>query len=252
MIHTLHRMAQGCCACHLIHAWSVRFTFDFESSIPFYFLIFSLIFNLLHFFLHFFHNLEGSSDTAYFAWKEMDSSDGSYLFTGYEPKNYDLKEIYVESYTESLTHPKFSEQGFLEDVEYDDSQREGLSDGQSLSSVSERTGRSVGERTGRLVGPIGQELNVANAQIRTLLDRQKGQILAECQAKLRNTNSRLIVTVEVYENRGKLFNLSKKNFIALKLKNFNDEINNFFMKGYCSKIRNYVKLIIKVSMKWKC
>ena len=185
MIHTLHRMAQGCCACHLIHAWSVRFTFDFESSIPFYFLIFSLIFNLLHFLLHFFHNLEGSSDTAYFAWKEMDSIDGSYFLTGYEPKSYDLKEIYVESYTESLTHPKFSEQGFLEDVEYDDSQREGLSVGQSLSSVSERTGRSVGERTGRPVGPIGQELNVANAQIRTLLDRQKGQILAECQAEIK-------------------------------------------------------------------
>ena len=34
------------------------------------------------------------------------------------------------------------------------------------------------------VGPIGPELNVANAQIRTLLDRQKEQILAECQAEI--------------------------------------------------------------------
>ena len=49
----------------------------------------------------------------------------------------------------------------------------------------------------------------------------------------------------------KLLSLSKKNFIAVKLKNFNDEINNFFMNSYYSKIRNYVKLIIKVSMKWK-
>ena len=49
----------------------------------------------------------------------------------------------------------------------------------------------------------------------------------------------------------KLLNLSKKNFTALKLKNFNDEINNFFMNSYCSKIRNYVKIILKVSMKWK-
>ena len=65
------------------------------------------------------------------------------------------------------------------------SQREGLSVGQSSSSVSARTGRSVGERTGRPVGPIGQELNVANAQIRTLLDRQKEQILAECQAEIK-------------------------------------------------------------------
>ena len=122
----------------------------------------------------------------------MDSTDETYLTTGYEPNAYDLKETYVESFTESLTHPQFAEQRFLEDVEYDDtaledmlreahrvhvyhSQREGLSVGQS-SSVSERTGRPV--------GPTVQELNVANAQIRTLLDRQKEQILADCQAEI--------------------------------------------------------------------
>ena len=44
---------------------------------------------------------------------------------------------------------------------------------------------SMSERTGRPVGPIGQELNVANAQITTLLDRQKEQILADCQAEIR-------------------------------------------------------------------
>ena len=31
----------------------------------------------------------------------------------------------------------------------------------------------------------GQELNVGNAQIRTLLDRQREQILAECQAEIK-------------------------------------------------------------------
>ena len=132
----------------------------------------------------------------------MDSLDDSYLLTGYEPKNYDLMETYVVSFTESLTHPQFSEQGFLEDVDYDDtaleemrhnshrvhvhhSQRVGLSVGQSSSSVSERTERSVGERTARPVRPSGQELNVGNAQIRTLLDRQREQILAECQAEIK-------------------------------------------------------------------
>ena len=64
------------------------------------------------------------------------------------------------------------------------SQRQGLSVGQSSSSVSERTVRSVGERTGP-AGPSVQELNVGNAQIRTLLDRQKEQILAECQAEIK-------------------------------------------------------------------
>ena len=56
--------------------------------------------------------------------------------------------------------------------------------GQS-SSVSERTERPVGERTGRLVGSTGQEQNVANAKIRTLLDREKERILADCQAEIR-------------------------------------------------------------------
>ena len=50
--------------------------------------------------------------------------------------------------------------------------------------MSERTGRPVRERTGRPVRPSGQELNVANAQIGTLLDRQKERILAECQAEI--------------------------------------------------------------------
>ena len=56
------------------------------------------------------------------------------------------------------------------------SQREGLSVGQSSS---------MSDRTVRFVGPIGQELNVANAQIGILLDRQKEQILADCQAEIK-------------------------------------------------------------------
>ena len=64
------------------------------------------------------------------------------------------------------------------------SQREGLSVGQSSSSVSERTGRPVEERTGRPVMASCQELNVGNEQIRTLLDRQREQILADCQAEI--------------------------------------------------------------------
>ena len=91
----------------------------------------------------------------------MDSLDETYSLTGYEPNAYDFKETYVESYTELLTSPPFSNQGFPEDAEYDDAaledmlreahrvhvhhfQREDLSVGQS-SSVSERTGRLVGE-----------------------------------------------------------------------------------------------------------
>ena len=124
--------------------------------------------------------------------KKMDSLDDSYLLTGYEPNAYDLKETYVESYTESLTYPQWSTMTphsricFITHTEYMSitlSEKACLS--VSRRPCPERTGRSVGEPTGRLVRPSGQELNVANAQIRTLLDRQKEQILAECQATIK-------------------------------------------------------------------
>ena len=67
-------------------------------------------------------------------------------------------------------------------------------------------GRPVVERTGRLVVERGQELNTEHAQIRTLLDRQREQILAECQAEIkkhefqanydRRSFQKLIETVE--------------------------------------------------------
>ena len=96
-----------------------------------------------------------------------------------------------------MTEQRFSELRFLEDVDYDDaaigevlfnayreqvnhSQREGLSVGQSSSSVPHRSGQPVVEivakshdRSGQPVVERGQELNTEHAQIRTLLDRQR-------------------------------------------------------------------------------
>ena len=60
--------------------------------------------------------------------------------------------------------------------------REDLSVSLSSSSMSDRTGRPVGDRTGRPVEKRNQE-----AQIRALLDKQKGQILAECQRQKKST-----------------------------------------------------------------
>ena len=57
--------------------------------------------------------------------------------------------------------------------------REDLSVSLSSSSMSDRTGRPVGDRSGR----PGEHRN-SEAQIRTLLDNQKEQILAECQARI--------------------------------------------------------------------
>ena len=56
--------------------------------------------------------------------------------------------------------------------------REDLSVSLSSSSMSDRTGRLVGDRPGRL-----GEHRSSEAQIGTLLDNQKEQILAECQAR---------------------------------------------------------------------
>ena len=101
----------------------------------------------------------------------------------------------VEPYTELLNSPPlFSDKGFPADAEYDalegmlreahrvhshHSQREDLSVSLSSSSVSDRTERLVGDRAGRPA-----ELSSQKAQIRTLLDKQKEQILAECQAEI--------------------------------------------------------------------
>ena len=118
----------------------------------------------------------------------MGSTDESFN-TGYEPKSYFFTETYVEFNQEPTT-----EQRFLEDVDYDDaaigemlfnayreqvyhSQREGLSVGQSSSSLSDRTVQPVVE--------TGREVNPEHAQMSTLLDRQREQILTDCQAESR-------------------------------------------------------------------
>ena len=170
----------------------------------------------------------------------MDSSDEFLLTTGYEPNAYDFKETSVEPYTKLLDSPPlFSNTVSSVYTDYDDatledmlhqahrahayhSLREDLSVSLSSSSMSDGTVRPVEQRN--------QE-----AQIRTLLDKQKEQILAECQAEI---------------NRHE-FQAAKKNFISLEPKKFNDEINSFFKDNYCSKIWNYVKLIREVSLKWK-
>ena len=78
----------------------------------------------------------------------MGSTDESYFRTGYEPKNYNLRETYVESLTESLTQPQFPEQRFLEDVDYDDAALEEMLHNAHREHVyhSQREGLSVSRR----------------------------------------------------------------------------------------------------------
>ena len=129
----------------------------------------------------------------------MDASDEFLLSTGYEPKAHDFYETTVEPNVQLLDSPPlFSDKVSSADPDFDDaaledmlhqvhraqachSQREDLylSVSLSSSSVSDRTWRPVGDRTGRPVEQRNQE-----AQIRTLLDKQKEQILAECRARI--------------------------------------------------------------------
>ena len=80
---------------------------------------------------------------------------------------------------------------------------------------------------------------------------KKSKFLPSARQQSTDTNLKPLTTEEVYENWVKMLNLNKKNFTALELKKFNDEINTFFKDSYCIKIWNYVKLIRKVSVKWK-
>ena len=137
----------------------------------------------------------------------MGSTGESFSNTGYEPKDYFLTETYVESLTESMTEQRLPEQrldyddaaigemlfnAYREQVYHSQRGRPVLSVGQSSSSVSDRSGQPVVEivakshdRSGQPVVERGQELNTEHAHIRTLLDRQREQILADCQAEIR-------------------------------------------------------------------
>ena len=119
--------------------------------------------------------------------------------TGYEPNDHFITEAYVEYTQESL-----SEQRFPEDFDYDDitigqtlldacrrradhSEEEGLSSCLSSSSMShDRTGKPVvcRDKSHERCQEI-QRQNSEKEQIRTLLDRQREQIFADCQAEIR-------------------------------------------------------------------
>ena len=128
--------------------------------------------------------------------ESVDASDELLLSTGYEPKDHDFYETSVELYVQLLdSQPLFSNKVSSADPDYDDatledmlhqvhreqvchSLREDLSVSLS-SSMSDRTGLAVGDRSGQ-----PGEHRSSEAQIRTLLDDQKEQILAECQARI--------------------------------------------------------------------
>ena len=127
------------------------------------------------------------------------AAERSWVPRGYEPNDHFITEAYVEFAQESVT-----EQRFPEDFDYDDitigqtllnacrrradhSEGEGLSSCLSSSSIShDRTEKPVVCRdASHAQGHEIQRQNSESGKIRTLLDRQREQILAVCQAEIR-------------------------------------------------------------------
>ena len=132
------------------------------------------------------------------------------------------------------------------------SQDEGLSSSQSSSVSHDRTERPV-------VTPFESQIpNVReipshsseSEQIRILLERQREQILADCQAEIRKHEFQADYDRRSIQKLNEISSLKKVKFIVLiKETNNFDEINNFFMDNYWNKIGIIVRL--KVSMRWK-
>ena len=109
------------------------------------------------------------------------------------------------------------------------------------SSVSERTERPVGERMGRLVEPTGQELNVANAQIRLLLDRQKERILAECRAESKKHGFQADYDRRSVRKLGEIIESQQEELHCAQAEEFHrrdqqllhEEVSEFTFRHYC-------------------
>ena len=131
--------------------------------------------------------------------EELGPRDKKNSSTGDEPNDHFITEAHVEFTQEFVT-----EQRFPEDFDYDDvtigqtllnacrrradhSEGGGLSSCLSSSSVShDRTGKPVVCRdASHAQGHEIQRQNSESEQIRTVVDRQREQILADCQAEIR-------------------------------------------------------------------
>ena len=143
--------------------------------------------------------------------------------TGYEHNDYHISEI-----SEPYIQESSGKNGSLNDLEYDDvtigmalssplftqEREEDASRGRAHHSHDEGLSSSQSSSVGqRKVGPVVKQFdsqipNVKeiprhsseNEQTRILLERQREQVLADCQAEIQNKNSRPIMTEEVFKS----------------------------------------------------
>ena len=155
-------------------------------------------------------------------------------------------------------------QRFLEDSEYDDaalegmlrdahrvhshhSQREDLSVSLSSSSVSDRTGRPVGDRAVRPAEQSSQD-----AQIGTLLDNQKEQILAECQAEINRHEFQAAYDRRSLRKLGEIVESQQEELHCARAEEVQRRDRQLLHGRLLQQnLWNYVKLINEVSLKWK-
>ena len=137
--------------------------------------------------------------TTHTAAEELGPLDFQNSSTGCEPNDHFITEAYVEFIQESVTEQRFPEDFDFDDITIgqtllnacrrraDHSEGEGLSSCLSSSSMShDRTETPVVCRdASHAQGHEIQRQNFECEQIRTLLDRQREQILADCQAEIR-------------------------------------------------------------------
>ena len=91
-----------------------------------------------------------------------------------------------------------------------------------------------------------------NEQIRILLERRKEQILADCRAEIQRHEFQADYDRRNIQKLNEVIGSQREEIILLfkEMNNF-DEINNFSMNNYWTRIGIIVKLIQKVSMRWK-
>ena len=78
-----------------------------------------------------------------------------------------------------------------------------------------------------------QRHNSENEQIRTLLERQREQILNDCQAEIRKYEFQADYDRRSIQKLNETIESQKEKFIVLtKETNDDDKINNFFMNSY--------------------
>ena len=174
------------CVLYFIHG-HIHVCGLFTLILPFYFLLYHP-----HVFLKYMKsmvNLHNSCNQG------VDASD-DLLTTGYEPQAHDFNETSGDPYMQLLDSPlilfdkvstadPYYDDATLEDMLHQvhrapvyHSLREDSSVSLSSSSMSHITGNPVGDRSGQ-----PGEHRSSEAQIRTLLDDQEEQILADCQAR---------------------------------------------------------------------